>query len=248
MPTQAPTGSTLGIARDHGDLGARAGVAGDRLHLDDAVVDFRHFLREQLGGELRMRAREENLRAARLAPHVVDIGADAVAVAEHLARQHLVAPHDGLAAAEIDHHVAVFDALDDAVDDVADAVLVLGILPVALGLAHFLHDNLLGRLRGDAAVFQRRQRIGDGVAHLRGRMMLARAFQRDLIGRVLDGFDHQHVAGEPEIAGLRLDLGMHVGFRAVARARRLGDGVFHGGDDDAAVDRLLAGHRVGDLQ
>jgi len=41
---------------------------------------------------------------------------------------------------------------------------------------------------------------------------------------------------------------MHVGFRAVARARRLGDGIFHGGDDDATVDRLLAGHRVGDLQ
>ena len=92
------------------------------------------------------------------------------------------------------------------------------------------------------------KRIGDGVAHLRGRMMLARTFERDLIGRVLDGLDHQHVAGETQIAGLRLDLGVHVGFRAVARARRLGDGVFHGGDDDAAVDRLLAGHRVGDLQ
>ena len=101
-----------------------------------------------------MRAREENLRPARLAPHVVDIGADAVAVAEHFARQHLVAPHDRLAAAEIDHHVAVFDALDDAVDDFADAVLVFGILPVAFGLSYFLHDHLFGRLRGDAAVFE----------------------------------------------------------------------------------------------
>ena len=71
-----------GIARDHGDLGARARVAGDRLDLDDAVVDFRHFLREQLGHELRMGARQEDLRAARLAAHVVDVGADAVAVAE----------------------------------------------------------------------------------------------------------------------------------------------------------------------
>ena len=167
-----------GIARDHGDLGARAGIAGDRLDLDDAVVDFRHFLGEQLRHELRMRARQENLRPARLAPHVVDIGADAVAVAEHLARQHLVAPHDRLAAAEIDDHVAVFDALDDAVDDVADAVLVLVVLPVALGLAHLLHDHLLGRLRGDAAVFERRQRVGDGVADLRRRIALARVFQR----------------------------------------------------------------------
>ena len=155
-----------GIARNHGDLGARAGIAGHRLDLDDAVVDFRHFLREQLGHELRMGARQENLRPALFAPHVVDIGADAVAVAEHLARQHLVAPHDGFAAAEIDDDVAVFDALDDAVDDVADAILVFVVLPVALGLAHLLHDHLLGRLRGDAAVFQRRQRVGDGVADL----------------------------------------------------------------------------------
>ena len=77
--------------------------------------------------------------------------------------------------------VAVFDALDDAVDDVADAVLVLGILPVALGLAHLLHDHLLGALRGDAAIFERRQRIGDGVADLSGGVMAARLVQRDLV-------------------------------------------------------------------
>ena len=46
------------------------------------------------------------------------------------------------------------------------------ILPVALGLAHLLHDHLLGRLRGDAAVFERRQRVGDGVADLRGGIAL----------------------------------------------------------------------------
>ena len=169
-----------GIARDHRDLGARTGIARHRLDLDDAVVDFRHLLREQLGHELRMRARQEDLRPALLAANVVDIGADTVAVAENLARQHLVAPHDRFAAAEIDHHVAVLDTLDDAVDDVADAVLVLVVLTVAFGLAHFLHDHLLRRLRGDAAVFQRRQRVGDGVADLRGRMPPARIFEADL--------------------------------------------------------------------
>src|SRR5476649_1560042 len=119
-----------------------------------------------------MRAREENLRSARLAPHVIDIGADAVAVAENFARQQLVAPNDRLAAAEIDHHVAVFHALDDAVHDFANAILVLGILPVALGLAYLLHDHLLGGLRSDAAVFQRRQWIRYRVADLGGRMAL----------------------------------------------------------------------------
>src|ERR1700722_11536810 len=117
------------------------GIAGHRLDLDDAVIDFRHFLREQLCHELRMGAGEENLRAPRFAPHVENIGADAVAVAEHFARQHFVAADDGLAAAQIDDDAAIFDALDDAIDDIADAVLEFLILAVALGLAYLLHDH-----------------------------------------------------------------------------------------------------------
>jgi hypothetical protein len=79
-----------------------------------------------------MGAGQEDLRTAGLAAHVEDVGADAVAVAEHLARQHFVAADNGFAAAEIDNDAAIFDALDDAVDDVADAVLEFLILPVAI--------------------------------------------------------------------------------------------------------------------
>ena len=83
----------------HRDLGARARIAGDRDDLDDAVIDFRHFLAEQARHEFGMGARQEDLRPALLAAHVIDIGADAVAGAEGLARQRLVAPDDRLAAA-----------------------------------------------------------------------------------------------------------------------------------------------------
>ena len=217
-----------GIARDHGDLGAAARIAGDRLHLDDAVIDLRHFLGEQLGHELRMGARQEDLRPALLAADVVDIGADAVAVAEGLARDQLVAAHDAFAAAEVDDDVAVLDALDLAVDDLADAVLVLVVLAVALGLAHLLDDDLLGRLGGDAAEIHRRQRLGDEVADLGGRIP-ARARPRRVIsvGRVLDLLDHLEQALQPDLAGLGVDLGADVGLRAVARARRLLDRVLH---------------------
>ena len=92
---------------------------------------------------------------ALLAAHVIDIGADAVAGAERLARQRLVAPDDAFAAAQIDDHIAVFDALDRAMHDLADAVLVFVIHALALGIAHLLHDHLLGVLRGDAAEFDR---------------------------------------------------------------------------------------------
>ena len=195
-----------------------------------------------------MGARQENLRPALLAPHVVDVGADAVAVAENLARQHFVAPHDRFAAAEIDHDVAVLDALDDAVDDVADAILVFVILPVALGLAHLLHDHLLGRLRGDAAIFERRQRIGDGIADLGCGMAPARVFEADLHRRIFHRLDHQHVARQMQLAALRIDLGAHFGLAAVARAGGLGDRVLHGAEHDLAIDGFFAGDRVGDLQ
>ena len=152
--------------RDHGDLGAAAGIAGDGFDLDDAVVDFRHFLREQFRHELRMGARQENLRAARFLAHVVDIGAHAVALAETLARHQFVAAQHRLGAAEIDDDIAVFDALDDAVDDFADAILEFLVLALALGVAHLLDDDLLGGLRGDAAEIDRRQRIDDEIADL----------------------------------------------------------------------------------
>ena len=195
-----------------------------------------------------MGARQEDLRPALLAANIVDVGADAIAVAENFARQHFVAPHDGFAAAEIDHHVAVFDAFDDAVDDVADPILVLVILTIALGLAHFLHDHLLGRLCGDAAVFERRQLVGDGVADLGGRVMPAGFLESDLERRVFDRVDDQHMAGQMKFAALRIDLGAHFGLAAIARARGLGDRLLHGAEHDLAIDRLFPGDRIGDLQ
>ena len=173
MPTQAPTGSMPESRLTTAILARDARVARDRLDLDDAVINFRHFLREQLGHELRMGARQENLRAALFLAHVVDIGADAVAGAEGLARDQLVAAQHGFGAAQIDHDVAVFDALDQAVDDLAGAVLEFVELALAFGVAHLLHDHLLGGLRGDAAEIDRRQRIDELVADLGVGLFLA---------------------------------------------------------------------------
>ena len=60
--------------------------------------------------------------------------------------------------------MAELDALDDAGDDFAGAVLEFLILALALGVADLLEDDLLGGLRGDAAELDRRQRIDDEVA------------------------------------------------------------------------------------
>src|ERR1700726_5130336 len=195
-----------------------------------------------------MGAGEENLRTALLAPNVVDVGANPVAVAEDFPRQHLVAPHDRFAAAEVDDDVAVFDAFDDAVDDVADAILVFVVLPVALGFAPLLHDPRRGRLRGNAAVFERRQRIGDGIADLGRGVAAARFVEAYLHRRIFHRLDHQHVARQVKLARLRIDFGAHFGLAAVARTGGLGDRVLHGAEHDPAIDGFFPGDRVGDLQ
>ena len=162
------------VVADDADLGAAARVAGGGLDLDDAVVNLRHFLREQLLHEVGVGARQEDLRAAGLAADRQDQRADAVADADHFARDLLVAADDALGAAEVDDDVAELDALDDAGDDLAGAVLEFLILALALGVADLLEDDLLGGLGGDAAELDRRQRIDDEVAD-RGVLLAASA-------------------------------------------------------------------------
>src|SRR5205085_1860161 len=134
------------LVRQHRHLGAAAGVAGHGADLDDPVVDLRHFLSEQLGHEAGVGPAEHDLRTLGLAPHVVDVAADAVADVEVLARDRLVAAHDAFAAAEVDDGVAVLDPLDHAVDDLAHAVLELLELTLALGLADLMGHHLARHL------------------------------------------------------------------------------------------------------
>ena len=70
--------------------------------------------------------------------------------------------------------VAELDPLDQAVDDLADAVLELLVLALAFGVAHLLDDHLLGGLRRDATEVDGRQGIDQEVAELRVRLALAR--------------------------------------------------------------------------
>ena len=192
--------------------------------------------------------RQENLRAALLAAHVIDIGAHAVAIAEHFARDQLVAADNGFATAQIDDHIAIFDALDGAVDDLADAVEIFVIHALALGIAHLLHDHLLGRLGGDAPEFDRRQRLGQEVADLGGRVLGQRLLQRDLAAGLLDFFDDFQQPPQPQLARARIDFGLDFGFGAVAGLGGLFDRVLHGFDHHHAVDRFFAGDGVCDLQ
>src|SRR5690606_12472447 len=126
--------------------------------------------------------------------------------AEHFARDQFVAADDGFAASEIDDHIAVFDALDGAVDDFADAAGIFLEHAVALGIAHLLHDDLLGRLGGDAAEFHRGERFGQEVANLGGRVLDLGELEIDLAGGFLDLVNDLEQAPHAGFARTRVDL------------------------------------------
>ncbi len=193
-----------------------------------------------------MRARQEDLRAAGLAPDGQDERADAVADADHLARDLLIAADDALGAAEIDDDVTELDALDDAGDDLVGAVLELFILPLALGIADLLEDHLLGGLGGDSAEFDRRQRVDDEVADRRALLELLRALEVDLLEMVLGLLDDLEHAPQAQVAGFAVELGADVVLGPVAGAGGTLDRVLHRLDDDALVDQFLARDGVGD--
>ena len=141
--------------RDDGDLAAAgdglavaaavAGLARHLLDLDEAVGDLGHLELEQLAHELLAAPRELDLRTLGRLLDAHDDGLDARAVLVVLGLDLLAARQLGLDAAQLDQRVVARVALlHDAGDELADAVDVLLVHEVALGLADALQDDLLG--------------------------------------------------------------------------------------------------------
>src|SRR5262249_51212952 len=173
------------------DLGAPARLARCALHLDDALVDLRHLLPEELDQEPRVRPREDDLWPLAGQLDLQDEGANAVPLTVALARDLLLLRQDGVGAPEVHDDVLLLEALHDAGEELTLPALELVVDDVALGIAHALHDILLRGLRGDAAELLGRQLgeqlvtdLGLGVdlraSHLEGHLVLG----------VLDLVDH----------------------------------------------------------
>ena len=235
------------IVRQNGDLSSASGLAGDSLDLDDAVIDFRHFLGEELGHEFIAGARQENLRAARLFAHIDDIGTHAVALAQVFAGDHLLAADHCLGAAKIDGDGIAFGALDGADNDFADTVLVFFELAGALGVANLLRDHLFCGLRGDPAEFDRRQRLLPVFTDGKGGRLFRTFIRTHLRRVVLDLLDNLDPAFQRDRAAFPVDHRADVAVEPVFGAACLLDGLFHGDHDLFAVDRFFTRHHIGDL-
>src|SRR5690606_13732648 len=138
------------LARADRDLGAVAGLAGDRRDLHRAVGDLGDLQGEQLAHEVRVRPRQLHRRAAVALADLHHVGAQPVAVLVALAGDLLLRRQDGLDPTEVDQHVPrVLALLDDAADDVALAAGVLAERQLVLRVAEALQDDLLGGGRRD---------------------------------------------------------------------------------------------------
>jgi hypothetical protein len=236
------------VVRNHRDLGPAPRIARYRADFDDPVIDFGNLLSEELGHELRMRTRQEDLRPARFLPDIIDIGSDPFALTEAFPRQKFVAAQDRLGTSEIDDDIAEFHPLRQTVDDFADPILELTVLPLPFGIPHLLDDDLLGRLCGDPPEIDRRQRIGNEVADFGSGVETLGDGKTDLGRLVLDGFRDLTEAQQADFSGLAIDLRPNIIFLTVFRAAGLLDRLLHRLEHLVAIDALVAGDAVRDLK
>ena len=234
----------VAVPRDDGDLRAPARLARSGLDRDDALVHLGHLLLEELGQHLHAGPRQDDLRALRGLVDVDHVGADAVVRAVGLARHLLAQRQDGLGASEVDDDRALLEAPDDAVDDLALAILVLLEDVVALGLADPLDDHLLGRLREDAPEARGVDLHADLVAELGLGIEAVRLLERDLGGRVGDGFDHLAEFEELDLSEILVVAGLDLALLALRAPCGLLHGLLDRADDLLAVDSLVLGDLV----
>ena len=160
-----------------GDLGAGARIAGGGADFDDVFGDFRHLDLEQLDQHLWRGARENELGAARFRANFLQQRTHAVAHVEAISGNEILAGEDGFGvAAQIDDDAVPRRFLDRTANQLANTRFVQLHHLRALGFAHFLDDDLLRRLGGDAPELDGLHRHFVGIADAQRRVLLLRFF------------------------------------------------------------------------
>jgi hypothetical protein len=152
------------------------------------------------------------------------------------------------ASADLGDHVAVLEPLGRGVHDLADALVVLGKDVLALGLAHFLEDDLLGRLRCDPS--EDVGGLGELDLHVHFGLFAIQLLglaQGYLERRIVHGVDDLLHCEEIDLTGLGIEAGLQVLVRLVGFAGCGQHRVLDRRDDHRRFDVLLLGDRVNQL-
>src|SRR5690348_1110372 len=178
------------ISAEDSDLGALASFASGGTNLHGAVIDLRDFHFEQALDEHGIGPGDDDLRSFGGAIHSLDHHAKAVAKIVSFQPGLLAFGETRLGAAHIDDDVGAFETLDDAVHELAGAAVIFVKDGIALGLAHFLHDDLFGSLRGDAPKNAGGLGGQQFAANLEMRIHLARVGESHFVFGIGDFVDH----------------------------------------------------------
>src|SRR5690606_23904068 len=135
----------------HGDLGPGAGIAGSAPNLDHLLSNLRHLDGEQLHQHFIAGTAENQLGSTGFGTDIDQNRTDPVVDTENFTSNQLFTGQHGLGIVpEIDNKVFARHFLDSATHQLAYAIAILVGNEGALGVAHLLHDHLLGGLRGNA--------------------------------------------------------------------------------------------------
>ncbi|MEZ4612560.1 MAG: hypothetical protein R2838_20340 [Caldilineaceae bacterium] len=231
----------------HGDLAAGARFAGDGLDFDHAVAHFGNFLLHEPAQQIAMGAAELDDRAARAAMDVHHVDLEIVAAAQLLVGNLLFAHQQrfGLVIQQDGHGVGGgVHAAHLRVDQLADAMGKILVDRVARGLADALQDDLLGRLRRNAAEVGRLGLHLDDVAQLHPCDQIAGIIQRYLRPLVEDVFHDFTLGEDTHVAGHPVNFGAHVGDRTVVAFVGRNQGSFNRFEDDLAVKSFVCRYLV----
>src|SRR5208282_4174306 len=238
----------LVVARINRHFGAETRFAGDPFDFNRAVVDFRNFKLKEFDDEARVGAGQNNFRPVRAQFDRLDVAADALPHLIFLRGHALAVRQQRLVFAQVQYHVRTLKPPHGTADDVPDAVLEFGENERLFRLPDFLHERLLGVLRGNAPEAGRRDFLFDFVADLSAGFEAACVEDGNLI--VL-GND---LVGDDEL-GERLDVTVflvNLDAQFTRRADRLLGGgqqrLLHGANEDITIDALFALPKFQDCQ
>ena len=237
----------VGVVGGHRDLRPSARLPGRSLDLDDPFVNFGDFLLEQLDQHARVGARQHDLGSAAGHLDADDVRPDAVALPVAFPRDLLLFRQDRVGPAQVHDDVVLLEALHDAVDQLALAVLELVEDDLALDVPHPLHDVLLGRLGGDPAEHRGVDLHQQLVAQLHVRVQRVAGLVEIDLGVGVRHVVHHHLGLEDlDLA----DVGVVLGLEGPLGTERLLGRRHHGGldglDEDLPVDALFLGHLLDD--
>ena len=190
------------------------------------------------------------MRTTRLPVDTQQKGLNAVSDAQVFPRDHVFARQQGFDLARLDDRVATLHALDRAGDQMFLALQEVVENLVALGVADFLQDDLLGRLRTNAPEIDRFQLFLKEITDFNLRILLLGFRQGNLhfFAEIFLVRNDDPAAEGFKITGIAIDDNPHVGFVVDALLARRSQRQLERTKDNFPGNILFAGQHINQQQ